>query len=173
MAKEHTLKFGKANLYAFLISIPIGLILLILYSFIWSYEDYVSGLDILADYFYVFFAGIIIHEFLHIIGWAFFTSKGFKSFRIGIKLKYITLYCHVKEPLKVKHYRAGIALPLIILGIIPSLYGIFTGNGTVFSFGLLFTLMAGGDIIVLMWLRNLDNNSYIIDHSDKMGFTEL
>ena len=173
MAKEYTLGFGKANLYAFIISVPIIVILLILFSVIWSYDIYVSGIDTLVDYYYVFFAGILIHEVLHLAGWALFVSKGIKSFRIGIKLKYLTPYCHVKEPLKVKYYRYGIALPLVILGIIPSLYGIFTGDGTVFTFGLLFTLVAGGDIIILIWLINLDNESCVLDHPDKMGFTKL
>jgi hypothetical protein len=85
-------------------------------------------------------------------------------------MEVLTPYCHCKEPLKVKHYKIGGAMPLIILGIIPSLIGISIGHGGILSFGLFFSWAAGGDIIALYMLRNLDNSIYVSDHPDKMGF---
>ena len=82
----------------------------------------------------------------------------------------MTPYCHCKEPLKVKHYKIGGAMPLIVMGIIPSIIGLIIGNGGILSFGIIFTLAAGGDIIALYMLRKLDNNIYVSDHPKKMGF---
>lgn len=61
-------------------------------------------------------------------------------------------------------------MPLIIMGIIPSIVGIIIGHGGFLSFGIFFTWAAGGDIIALYMLRKLDNNAYVSDHPYKMGF---
>ena len=89
-----------------------------------------------------------------------------------MKWKYLTPYCHCKEPLKVKHYKLGAAMPLIVLGIVPSIAGLIIGHEGFLSFGILFTLAAGGDMIALYMLRKLDNNIYVSDHPKKMGFIQ-
>ena len=61
-------------------------------------------------------------------------------------------------------------MPLIIMGILPSIIAITTGNGFILCFGVFFTLVASGDIMILVMLRKLDNNMYVFDHPDKMGF---
>lgn len=168
---EYTMGFGKANLYAILLFIPITIILLVPFMLIWDYETFESGRKSFMDYFLlVLIGGIIVHELLHGISWGFYAPNGMKSIKFGIKWKFLTPYCHCKEPLKVKHYRIGIAMPLIILGILPSLIAIILGHGALLSFGILFTWAAGGDIIALFMLRKFENDIYISDHPSKMGF---
>lgn len=168
---EYTMGFGKANLYVILLFIPITIILLVPFMLIWDYETFESGRKSFMDYFLlVLLGGIIVHELLHGISWGFYAPNGMKSIKFGIKWKFLTPYCHCKEPLKVKHYRIGIAMPLIILGILPSLIAIILGHGAFLSFGILFTWAAGGDIIALFMLRKFENDIYISDHPSKMGF---
>jgi len=93
-----------------------------------------------------------------------------KSIKYGVKWKFLTPYCHCKEPLKVKYYKIGGAMPLIVMGIIPSIIGLIIGHGGVLCFGIFFTWAACGDIISLYMLHKLDNNTYVSDHPDKMGF---
>ncbi|MGM0504820.1 MAG: metalloprotease family protein [Bacteroidota bacterium] len=97
-----------------------------------------------------------------------FESSEIKKF--GVKWKHLTPYCHCKEPLKVKHYKVGGAMPLLVMGIIPSIIGLIIGHGGFLSFGIFFSWAAGGDIIALYLLRKLDNNIYVSDHPEKMGF---
>lgn len=149
---------------------PISIILVTPYILFWGYEKFSDGMGTIINLYLIIIAGIVLHEILHLSGWILFTSKGFLSFRIGLKFKYMTPYCHCKEPLKVKHYATGVALPLVILGIIPSLFGILTGNGTIFGFGIIFSVGAGGDIIILFRLLRLNPDLYIIDLPDKIGF---
>jgi hypothetical protein len=112
----------------------------------------------------------MINELLHGITWGYFASGGLKSRILGVKWKYMTPYCHCKEPLKVKHYKIGGAMPLIVMGIIPCLVGILTGHGGILSFGIFFSWAAGGDIIALYMLQKLDDHIFVSDHPDKMGF---
>lgn len=166
---EFTLSITKVNFYSILMLIPITLIYLVPYILIWDFRTFEIGRkEFMHLFLYIFVFGIIIHELLHGITWAFFTKRGFKSIKFG--LNGLTPYCHCKEPLKVKHYRLGGAMPLIVMGIIPSLAGLISGNGLYLSIGIFFSWTAGGDIISLFMLRKLDKNSLVSDHPDKMGF---
>lgn len=170
--EEYTMGMGKVTLITILIIIPIATLLTLLpFILIWDYETFKIGKDIFMDYFLLFFlGGIIIHELLHGLTWGYFASKGLKSIKFGIEWKSLTPYCHCKEPLKVKHYKIGGAMPLIVMGIIPSIIGLIMGHGGILSFGVFFTWAAGGDIITLYMMRKLDKDVYVSDHPEKMGF---
>ena len=168
---EYTMSSGKVNLLAILILIPIVLILILPFWLIWDYKTLAEGHKSFMNYFLpILIIGIIVHELLHGISWGYFTPKGWKAIKFGFKWKYLMPYCHCKEPLKVKHYRIGAAMPLIILGILPSLIAIVTGSGFLLSFGVFFTFAAGGDVVVLYMLRKFDKDDYISDHPEKIGF---
>lgn len=169
--EEYTMRPGRAHLYVLLMVVPILVVFLVPFILIWDYETFRIGAGIFTDKIIILLiSGIIVHELLHGIGWAFFSPKGIKSIKFGVNWKFLAPYCHCREPLKVKHYRIGGALPLIVLGIGPSVVAIITGNGAMLSFGILFIIAAGGDIISLFMLRKLDRNIYVADHPDKMGF---
>ena len=167
--KEYSLSTGKVNLYSLIMIFPVTAIILIPFVLIWDFETFETGRkEFMRLFIYVLIFGIILHELLHGITWSLFTKKGFKSIKFGING--ITPYCHCKEPLKAKHYRLGGVMPLIIMGIIPSVAGIILGNGLFLSFGIFFSWAAGGDIISLFMLRKFDGNEMVSDHPDKMGF---
>lgn len=169
--EEYTMGMGKVNLIAMALTIPMTALILLPFILIWDYETFKTGKDIFMDYFLLYMlGGIIIHELLHGLTWGHFASHGLKSIKFGMKWKFLTPYCHCKEPLKVKHYKIGGAMPLIIMGIIPSIIGLIIGHGGILSFGLFFTWAAGGDIIALFMLRKLDGEVYVSDHPEKMGF---
>jgi hypothetical protein len=169
--EEYTMGMGKVNMIALLLIIPITAVIITPFVLIWGYETFKAGKEIFDAYFLiVLLGGIIIHELLHGLTWGYFASNGLKSIKFGVKWKFLTPYCHCKETLKVKHYKIGGAMPLIVMGIIPSIIGIIIGHGGILSFGIFFSWAAGGDIIALYMLHNFDNNTYVSDHPDKMGF---
>jgi len=168
---EYTMGLGKANLIALLLMIPILIILLSPFIWIWSYETFeISRKSFIIYLLPSLLIGIVVHELLHGITWGYYSPNGMKSIKFGFKWKFLTPYCHCKEPLKVKHYRIGVAMPLLILGIIPSVIAIVIGHGALLSFGIIFTWAAGGDIIALFMLRKLDNDINVSDHPKEMGF---
>ena len=64
----------------------------------------------------------------------------------------------------------GGALPLVAMGIIPSIVALMVGNGFLICFGILFIWAAGGDIIMLHMMNRLPLNTIVADHPDKLGF---
>ncbi len=168
---EQTMGFGKANLYSLLLIFPITIVLLIPFIQVWGLETLELGKKYLVIYSIpVLLIGIILHELIHGISWAYFIPEGMKSIKFGVVWKFLTPYCHCKVPLKVKHYKIGVAMPLIILGILPLLIAVIFGSVALAYFGTIFTLAAGGDIITLIMLRKYKNECFVSDHPDKMGF---
>ena len=77
--KEYTLSIRKVNLYSLIMIIPITAILLIPFILIWNFEIFDIGRkEFMRLFIYVLILGIILHELLHGITWAFFSKKGFK-----------------------------------------------------------------------------------------------
>ena len=168
---EYTMGFGLVNLISIILVIPILAIYLWPFIVIWDYETFESGKDAFMEHvLLILLIGTIAHELLHGLTWGYYSTNGMKSIKFGIQWKILTPYCHCKEPLKVKHYKIGGAMPLIVLGIIPSVIGLIIGNGALITFGIFFTWAAGGDIISLFMLRKLDKEEYVSDHPNRMGF---
>ena len=81
----------------------------------------------------------------------------------------VTPYCHCKEPLIVKHYIIGAITPAIILGFLPAVYSILTGNIGFLFFGIFFTMAALGDFMIINLLRKENLNSFVLDHPSEAG----
>ncbi|MDD4385610.1 MAG: DUF3267 domain-containing protein [Bacteroidales bacterium] len=168
---EYTIGMEKVNLLVLLLIFPIILLFLLPFSLIWGFESFSIGWSVITHYgFIIVLLGVVLHEFLHGITWALFAANGFKSIRFGVNWKWLTPYCHCKEALKAKHYAIGGLMPLIVMGIIPSLIALTIGNGMLLIFGMIFTWTAGGDIISIWMLRKIGKNTLVFDHPDKIGF---
>jgi len=110
----------------------------------------------------VFILGVIVHKLLHGIFYAIFTKHGFKATKFGVGKGYA--YCETREIMRTKHFIVGLMVPMIILGIIPSIVSIFTGNVNLLAFGIVFTAAGAGDTLILTrifrdrnetWFENL------------------
>ena len=115
-------------------------------------------------------AAVLLHEAIHGVLFALFAPHGFRSVTFGISMNMGSIYCHCRDPLKVKHYRcAGIA-PLLLLGLVPYITGLFTGVTWFKTFGLLLTIGGFGDLLIYIKLLKFDKNLIILDHPEKLGF---
>ncbi len=175
--KEYTMSIAKANIIAFAMIIPIGLIfglpMILIHDFTFSnFLEFIKSATIINMTLLAIAItiGIFIHEILHAIGWVFFTKKKWKSISFGMKWEYFTPYCHCDEPLRKNHFFIGAVMPLIVLGIIPVIISMFSGNGKLWFYGFFFTIAAGGDIIAIWMLRKVNNGKMIQDHPSELGF---
>lgn len=116
----------------------------------------------------IFIAGVIIHELIHAIFFAFYAQNGFKSIKIGAVLKKGYAYCDCREIMHSNQFIVGLIMPMIILGIVPSIISIFIGSTGLLIFGIIFTGAGSGDILILSkifkdrnstWFENLPSIS--------------
>jgi len=172
-----TINLYWANIFSFLILVPIALIFGLPYYLLWIddidtffslWKGEISFIGLLG-FFLVTIFGVIIHELIHGVTWAIYTDNGFKSIKFGVLWKMLTPYCHCKEPLRVKHYVMGAIAPAIILGFIPSVIAIIIGNFGVLIFGLGFTVVAAGDFLIINLLRKENKDDFVEDHPSEAG----
>ena len=172
---------GAANLYGLIFLIPIFIFLGLPYYFMWpeqftmeKIKGYLDARELLtfvdiAIGVLILLIGIITHELLHGLGWSFYAKKGWKSIKFGVAWKSLTPYCHCDESLPVRVYRFGSVLPAIVLGFIPSIIAMITGNIGLMIFGFFFSFAAGGDFLILWLIRNEKPSDLAKDHPDKIG----
>ena len=115
--------------------------------------------------------GIIIHEMIHGIFFAMYAQKCFSAVKFGILWKMLTPYCHCKEPLKIKHYIIALLAPLVLLGIIPGIISLITGNLMLLVFGIIFSAAAAGDLMIYQLIKNENPEDYVQDHPTEAGYT--
>ncbi len=184
--REISISGLKANIYSIILIIPILLLYSIPFIFIWNHNPFESMkllivgkklVDIPISHsnqlmiigILILSTGSILHEIIHGIVCAVYAKKGFRSFEFGIIWKALAPYAHCKEPLTAKAYRLVIIMPGLVLGVIPSAIGIAAGNGLIILFGILFTVVAGGDIIMYWLTRKLTPDTLVQDIPDKIG----
>ncbi len=154
-----------------LIAVVVPFIFVHFQSFVSYFSDF-SWFMFLQDCFLfiaIILLGIVLHEVIHGLTWALFVNKRLRAIKFGVMWRYLTPYCHCKGYLRVKHYIAGVIMPAIILGVIPTLWAFITGNVMLFFLGIYFIVAASGDFLVIYLLRNEHSNSYVRDHETQPG----
>lgn len=171
--KDLSISALSANLYA----IPIVLLSIICLVFpfvlIWDWQTFTKGflsIYLALPYFILAFVlGGFLHEILHALGFLIFGKLKISQVKIGIIWKFITPFAHCKIPLKASIYRIALLLPAIILGIIPSIIALIIGKSWLLIYGTLFTVLAGGDFLILWIMRNVKSNELVEDHPQHCG----
>ena len=165
----------KANNIGLKLLIPTILIYGLPFYLIWkdsiSFKDMFSADSgwVFLKWLTIFLAGIVAHELVHGITWALFAKKGFRSIKFGVLWKYITPYCHCKEPLQIRHYLIGAITPFIFVGLLPAVYAIITGSINWLLFGIFYTVGAVGDFLIIKLLLPEKRNDYALDHPSEAG----
>ena len=113
--------------------------------------------------------GIVVHELIHGLVWAWAARKPLSAIRFGVNWKALAPHAQCTVPLPAAAYRLGAAAPGLLLGIVPALAGTLTGVGGVAAFGWLMVLGAGGDIVVLWLIRSVDPSMLLQDHPSRAG----
>ena len=144
---ELTVDINKASIFAVVLTfllffIGYGLFFLINHRFDFS-EFRFSVLLI------VFLILVVVHELIHGGCWSIFTPNHFKDIAFGIMMPYLSPYCTCMAPLTKPRHIFGTVMPLILLGIIPTVIGIAAGIPMALLVGLLMIDIATGDILII------------------------
>jgi len=169
-----TIGIVKANLFVFLLAIPVVAIGVLLFA--WR-----NPISLLAPtphgsllFIVLFFVLIIAHELIHGLTWSIYAEHHFKDIEFGFMKEYLTPYCTCTTPLLKSHYILGALMPCIVLGILPMAIGILLGSHLLFWIGIVMILSAGGDIMIVWKVltfkkQDLSKEILIYDHPTQAG----
>jgi hypothetical protein len=172
MKRDLSVSPAAANLYGLITGLLPSVLLALLYLAIWGLPPFLEGAWEFVQPILclpAFVIGIVAHELIHGLAWATFAGKPWSAIHFGFHWKTLTPYAHCREPMDIRAYRLGAVMPGIVLGILPAVFGILTGNGWLHWFGLLFTGAAGGDFLVLWLLRGVEPGRLVEDHPTRAG----
>ncbi len=168
--KDLIVDIGKANIFAFVLMIPLFII------GYWLYYVVNHGIEFSRFNVLGFIAGfivlIVLHELIHGVCWSFFTPNHFKDIEFGIMKPSYNPYCTCLVPLKKEHHIFGTVMPLILLGIIPMIVGIVIGNPTLLFMGIIMADSAAGDILIIKTILGYKSNAketVYMDHPTEAG----
>ncbi len=168
---DRSVSLLRANFLMVYFALPSVALLGGMYVWLWGYERMIwqltGGQYLLSVVILV--AGILAHEGIHGLTWKLTTGKPFGVIRFGFHWKTVTPYAHCSEPMQAKPYRIGAVMPLLLLGVLPSLWAIADGTPGMMLFGLFFTFAAGGDMLILWLLRDIDGAALVEDHPTRAG----
>jgi Putative zincin peptidase len=170
--RDVTLSLAQVNL----LGIPVALAPLALvgapFVLLWGPSQLLEGLRAFlrpASAVPAVIVGAMLHELIHAAGWVLFARKPWRSIRFGFKWKTLTPYAHCREPMPAAAYRWGAVLPGVLLGFLPAVAGMITGDGWSTVFGILFLVAAAGDGIVLWVIRSVPGRTLVEDHAERAG----
>lgn len=170
-----TISMGKANAVAFAL-IPLAFVLFYLpYRWIWGADSlWVISARTLLDFLLfmaAFFVGVLVHEGLHALGFIWIGKAPRSTIRFGILWRGLAPYAHCSAAVTARAYRWSLALPGLVLGVLPAVLGIALGSWWLMVYGALMFIAAGGDAAVLLAIRSLPGETMVQDHPSKVGCT--
>ena len=168
--RDRSISIGAATVYMLVLLIPLMVLLVIPYNAIWGLDSFLNGVVRFLDwesFLLAILIGVPAHELIHGLAWAWFGKIPFREIKFGLKA--LTPYAHCKVPIQARAYRIGGLMPLLLLGVLPYAIGLISGNGWFLSFGLIYILAAGGDLLVLWTLRGIHGEAWVMDHPSRAG----
>jgi len=174
--KMNSLTVGivKANLFVLLLAIPVVAIGVLLFAWMNPVGNLRPSPVESLVFVVLFLALVVLHELIHGLTWSLFSEHRFKDIEFGFMKEYLTPYCTCLVPLSKGHYILGALMPCLVLGVIPLVLGIVLGSSLLFWTGIVMTLSAGGDILIVVKLlaykRQEGTKEFLIyDHPTQAG----
>ncbi len=168
---DHSISLERANIVSMIVVIPWIVISVGLYWGVYGLPDSVQSFLDLPLWLpaILLVGGIVVHEGIHGITWKLFATAETAEVEYGVKWKQLTPYAHLKGKSECRAYRLGTVMPAVLMGILPFLIGLILAAPLVYGFGVLFTLAAIGDFMILWTLRGVPGTALVEDHPSRAG----
>ena len=166
--RDLSVSMERANITVLFIGLPVVILQFILFDQIHPSPDAVREWNFLL-LLLIIILGVIVHEVVHGVAWAIAGRKPWASIKFGFQVKTLTPYCHITEPLEVNAYRIGAVMPGLVVGILPYIYSLTSGDMNWLWFSLVHTSAAGGDWLILWLIRHVKAGSLVEDHPSQAG----
>ncbi|QXE01450.1 DUF3267 domain-containing protein [Terribacillus sp. DMT04] len=159
----------KLQKHAALLTFGLMLAASFIYFMIHGMEIYIT-LTGCAVFFVLTGLGIVLHEFLHGIGFICFGKVKLKQVEYGVSWKQGIAYAHCKVPIRLRAYRIALLMPVILTGLLPLLLAYIIGSGMLLAVSVILTAGGIGDWLVFRSLMKYDASQQILDHPTKVGY---
>ena len=169
--EDRSISLARANVLTLAIALPLVGLMLAAYQLLSPRHGlalggtFGSALAFLA----LVVVGILVHEGIHGLAWAYFGSLPLRRIRFGFQASTLTPYAHALDPMPARAYRQGAVLPALVLGVLPFAVGTLLGSAGLALYGIIFTFAAGGDLLVVWLIRSVDARARVLDHPSRAG----
>ena len=171
-ATDRSVSMLAANVYALAFVAPVAAGAVWAFLTLWSSKILNDGLDAWFGAWVALLgalvSGALVHELLHALAWRA-TGVPKENVRLGFSWRALTPFAHADVPMPARDYRIGAVTPGLVLGLAPMLLALTLGWPMLFWFGLLFTVAAGGDVLILWLLRDTPSDALVLDHPTRAG----
>ncbi len=164
---KKTISILWANVLAIGLFVVLGVLGGVALYLLWGRETVFFNSSLFFWFLLYFLIGIVIHELIHGLTWICLTSKSFRHLKFGLMTG--AVYCHIDVPMKKRHYVIGALMPLILVGIIPTVVGICVGSLLWTLVGVALISGAAGDIMIVWAIRKEPADALVYDHPSEAG----
>ena len=106
---------------------------------------------------------VALHELLHLAGYVWLGGAPRDAVHVEWRGAVIVARCDV--PLPARSYRAAVALPGLVLGVVPTVLGLLSGMAWLTVYGAVMLGASAGDVAVLWALRKYRADEEVVDRS--------
>ena len=155
----------RAQLISFVLVVPFAALSVVPHGYFWGLPDEdLFPLSVLG----AMIGSIVIHEALHGLGY-YWAGADRSDIEFGFNWSGLVPYAHCAVPLRANPYRVAIALPGLVLGVLPLVLGLSLGRWWLTAYAFLMLLAAAGDTLLLWIMRGVSGDAWMQDHPSKMG----
>lgn len=106
---------------------------------------------------------VALHELLHLAGYVWIGGAPIDA--IHFEWRGVAIVARCDAPLPARSYRAAVALPGLVLGVVPTLVGLASGVAWITVYGAVMLGASAGDVAVLWALRKYGADEEVVDRS--------
>lgn len=174
--RDLSVSYTKATILGTLFPLPFIVLFVLLYVLLWGtgpVKAVLNGYWAAPIFFGLIVAGSIVHELIHGFTFSIAGKKPFSVIRFGFHWQTLSPYANCTVPLDARAYKLGGCMPFLLEGILPSFLAVLTGSAWLLLFGAIFILGAGGDLLIMWTVRNIEPDVLVLDHPTRVGCSVL
>jgi hypothetical protein len=164
-AESLAMPIWRAQVISFVLIVPFAALSVLPHGVLWGIPDENPlPLSVLV----AFVGSIVIHEALHGLGY-YWAGAERSEIEFGFSWMGLAPYAHCAAPLRANPYRVAIALPGLVLGVLPLAAGLGLGLWWLTLYAFFMLVAAAGDTLLLWFMRGVPADTWTQDHPSEVG----
>ena len=172
-AHDYTMSFARANVVGTLAGFAGAALAIGAFALVHGFEPLSVVATALDERFgrvlLVMLVSIVAHEALHGVGFRYFGGVPRSAIRYGVNWKTLTPCAGTSAVMAARGSRWSVALPGLVLGLVPVLWALVSGSGLWAAFGAFMIAGAGGDGAALWAMRGVPARVLVRDAEARVG----